>query len=93
MRVPQVGCKLYLFMLAIRISMLFRTVSRIVALIAVPIILCSTIFILYVGLDGSMPAIFGFERGYVAVAGLQVLAAIEMLVIGLKPNLLSQGTD
>jgi peptidoglycan/LPS O-acetylase OafA/YrhL len=73
--------------------MLFRTVSRIVVLIAVPIILCSAIFVLYVGLDGSLPAIFGFERGYVVVAGLQFLVAIVMLVNGIKPNLLSQGTD
>jgi peptidoglycan/LPS O-acetylase OafA/YrhL len=64
-----------------------------VVLIAVPIILCSAIFVLYVGLDGSLPAIFGFERGYVVVAGLQFLVAIVMLVNGIKPNLLSQGTD
>ncbi|SFL32264.1 hypothetical protein SAMN04487950_3346 [Halogranum rubrum] len=67
--------------------------GRIVALIAVPVIVCSAVFVLYAGVTGSLPAIFGFEKGYAIIVGLQLLAAIQMLLIGSNSRLLSYGSD
>ncbi|WP_143085771.1 hypothetical protein [Halogranum rubrum] len=67
--------------------------GRLVVLTAVPIIVCSAVFVLYAGVSGSLPSIFGFEKGYVMIVGLQLIAAIEMLLMGSNYRLLSYGFD
>jgi hypothetical protein len=67
--------------------------GRLVVLIAVPILVCSAVIVLYAGVTGSLPSVFGFEKGYAIMVGLQLIAAIEMLLIGSNSRLLSYGFD